>query len=93
MMNPISDVLVGWISAGLQAVHWFNPLIWIAFYRMRVDREIACDQGVLDRVPESKVKAYGETILVLLQRFANGITCLRWRGWLTTRLKWKGEYR
>lgn len=64
------DVLLGWITLLLQAIHWFNPLVWLAFYRMRTDREIACDQEVLRHLPERELAGYGNTILVLLNRFS-----------------------
>jgi len=37
------DIYLGWLMALLQVVHWFNPLMWFAFGRMRADRELACD--------------------------------------------------
>ena len=64
------DVLLGWITLLLQAIHWFNPLVWLAFYRMRTDREIACDQEVLKHVSERELTCYGNTILVLLNHFS-----------------------
>lgn len=29
------------------AVYWFNPLVWVAAHRMRVERELACDDRVI----------------------------------------------
>ncbi len=29
------------------ALHWFNPLAWLAVWRLRVEQEIACDDTVL----------------------------------------------
>jgi beta-lactamase regulating signal transducer with metallopeptidase domain len=37
------DILMSWLMALLQVVHWFNPLVWFAFSRWRADRELACD--------------------------------------------------
>ena len=37
------DIAVGLLTAVVQTVHWFNPLVWLAFRRMRDDREVACD--------------------------------------------------
>jgi uncharacterized protein (TIGR03067 family) len=63
------DILFGWLFAGLQIVHWFNPLVWLAFYRMRVDREFACDALALSRVKVGENQAYGQTIIKLLESF------------------------
>lgn len=36
--------LVARLSCGL---HWFNPLVWLAARRQRIERELACDDQVL----------------------------------------------
>jgi beta-lactamase regulating signal transducer with metallopeptidase domain len=64
------DIAVNWLMAALQLMHWFNPLIWYAFYRMRADREIACDALVLSRTQPGESKSYGRTIVSLLERFS-----------------------
>jgi len=60
------DVLISWMTTVLQAAHWFNPLVWYAFYRMRLDREMACDALVLSRLREEETRRYGQTMLDLL---------------------------
>jgi beta-lactamase regulating signal transducer with metallopeptidase domain len=47
----------------LLALHWFNPLLWLAFFKVRLDREAACDAQVLDREPQAERVAYGHTLL------------------------------
>jgi beta-lactamase regulating signal transducer with metallopeptidase domain/N-acetylneuraminic acid mutarotase len=64
------DILVNWIATALQIVHWFNPLVWIAVWRMRVDRELACDSLALSRAGTGEHPAYGETVIKLLEGLA-----------------------
>jgi len=61
------DVAINYLLSLLQAVHWFNPLIWLAFVRMRADRELACDEAVLRLMPSHERRTYGGTILKLLE--------------------------
>jgi len=64
------DIYLGYLSSLLQVLHWFNPLIWLAFYRIRNDRELACDYLVLSRTKSGQSKDYGRTIVYLLERFS-----------------------
>ena len=64
------DIYLGYLSSLLQVLHWFNPLIWLAFYRLRADRELACDALVLAQTHSSESKDYGRTIVYLLERFS-----------------------
>ena len=63
------DVQANWLMVGLQGVHWFNPLVWFAFGRMRADRELACDAAALACCGEDEVPAYGGTLIKLLEGF------------------------
>lgn len=66
------DLLTNWLMALAHAIHWFNPLVWMAFRQMRVERELACDEMALrvacntSAAPDES-RAYGETILRLLE--------------------------
>jgi len=64
------DIYLGWLTSLLQVLHWFNPLVWFAFYRMRTDRELACDALVLTRTGQDKSQEYGGVIVGLLRRFS-----------------------
>ncbi len=63
------DIFIGWMLLLLQAVHWFNPLVWLAFYRMRADRELACDALALSCAQAAENESYGLTIVKLLEGF------------------------
>ena len=63
------DVLVNWISVLALALHWFNPLAWVALRRLRADQELACDAQVLGLIEQAERGAYGRTLLKHLQEF------------------------
>lgn len=58
------DHLVKPFACLLLAVHWFNPLVWLAFAGMSRDMELSCDEVVLSQ-GENIRKAYSETLLYL----------------------------
>jgi beta-lactamase regulating signal transducer with metallopeptidase domain len=64
------DVVVNWLTNILQIIHWFNPIIWVAFSKMREDREIACDAMALYYLSEDETKRYGEAIISVLGNYA-----------------------
>ncbi|HUC85021.1 MAG TPA: M56 family metallopeptidase, partial [Candidatus Acidoferrales bacterium] len=61
------DILTGWVTLGLQIIHWFNPLVWLAFHRLRVDRELACDALALSYAGAGANESYGLTIVKLME--------------------------
>ena len=64
------DIALGWLTALLQVLHWFNPLVWLAFHRMRSSREAACDALVLSRMQGEEPHNYGLAIVSLLEHFS-----------------------
>jgi len=64
------DIYFGWLMALLQVVHWFNPLMWFAFGRMRADRELACDRLAISTMGPDEPPKYGRTIVSLLESFS-----------------------
>lgn len=56
------DNYVKAIAFVLAAVHWFNPLCWLAFYLMSKDMETSCDETVLSKNKNIK-KEYSEALL------------------------------
>ncbi|MGC4016567.1 MAG: M56 family metallopeptidase [Luteolibacter sp.] len=59
------DLPVNWLLCLLQAMHWFNPILWIAFTRLRADREAACDAQVLALDSTDHRADYGHALLKL----------------------------
>jgi len=63
IVKPISFVVLG--------VHWFNPLVWIAYFSMGKDMEISCDEAVIKRLGNEAKKNYSRTILNMASRKPN----------------------
>lgn len=53
------------------ALHWWNPLVWLAVVLSRRDCELACDEGALKRLGDGERTAYGRTLLTLLSAAQN----------------------
>lgn len=47
------------------AIHWWNPLVWLAVSLSRRDSEFACDEGTIQHLGSNERKAYGWTLLTL----------------------------
>ncbi len=56
------DHLVKVLAFVLLALHWFNPLCWVAFWLMDRDMEMSCDEKVLERLGGGR-KTYSTTLL------------------------------
>jgi beta-lactamase regulating signal transducer with metallopeptidase domain len=68
-----NDIFTGWLMLALQILHWFNPLVWLAFHRLRADRELACDALALAHSRPGENEAYGLTIVKLLEGFGRSV--------------------
>jgi len=83
------DLLANWLLVALQILHWFNPLLWFGFNRWRAERELACDAMALEAAGEGQNKAYGRTILRLLESFARPTATPGLVGILEDRRQWR----
>ncbi|MET3847216.1 M56 family metallopeptidase [Paenibacillus sp. OAE614] len=63
------DILLNWVAQILLAFHWYNPLLWYGFYRMREDQELSADALALRRMDPNQIAQYGHTILTLLEQY------------------------
>ena len=46
-------------------LHWFNPLVWLAFFLSGRDMEMSCDEAVIRRAGNQIKKAYSASLLAL----------------------------
>jgi len=53
------DVLTNRLGSLIVAIHWFNPVAWLALFALRREREMACDAAVLDRLDAQESGDYG----------------------------------
>jgi len=63
------DYLTQLVARLSATINWFNPLVWVAIHRMRVERELACDDQVLRA--GSRPSEYASHLLEIA-RSANG---------------------
>ncbi len=56
------DPAANLVTAAVQALSWFNPLVHIAGACARLDQELACDAAVIETRPEVR-RLYGATLL------------------------------
>lgn len=57
------DILMNYLMCLFQILYWFNPLVWIIFKQMKIEREIVCDSSVLNMLDEDNYTDYGMTII------------------------------
>lgn len=46
-------------------IHWFNPLVWLAFILMGKDMEMSCDEAVIRKMGENVRADYSASLLAL----------------------------
>lgn len=51
------------LGFALLSVHWFNPLVWLAYILFCRDLELACDERVIRKMDIAGKKAYSQSLL------------------------------
>ncbi len=62
------DVYLKLLFITANAVHWFNPIIWIMQKEAAIDMELSCDERVTQGTSYALRKAYTETLLSMLHK-------------------------
>lgn len=57
------------------SVHWFNPLVWIAYHLLCRDLEMACDERVVQTMDLGQRKAYSNALLSCAGRHRSVSAC------------------
>jgi len=76
MIHELEHVRRGdWLSQYMArivgALYWFHPLVWMAWRRLSLEAERACDDAVLRR---SEATAYARQLVLLAERLASTAT-------------------
>ncbi len=59
------DHIIKPVSFLVTCVHWFNPLVWIAFFLMGEDMELSCDERVIRQMGSDIKREYSSSLLSL----------------------------
>ncbi len=66
-------VLLNWIVILVQSFHWFNPAIWFAMKRLRMERELVCDAAVIAHLSVAERHSYGTALIKLMEHFSKPV--------------------
>ncbi len=59
------DPIFRFLGCVALCLHWFNPLVWLAFYLSGRDMELSCDEAVLRKLGNGVKKEYSGSLLSL----------------------------
>ena len=59
------DPITKLIAYTIACVHWFNPLVWVAYHFLEKDMEMTCDEETLWRIGIGQKKEYATALLQL----------------------------
>ena len=59
------DLVTRGLSFAALCLHWFNPLVWLAFVLSGRDMEMSCDEAVIRRLGPNIRRAYSQSLLNL----------------------------
>ncbi len=62
------------LAYGILALHWFNPLVWLFYFKFQRDVEMACDELVLRKLGNGARSDYSQTLLDLAKPRPGGLT-------------------
>ncbi len=60
-----ADHIIKALSFIVLCVHWFNPLVWVAYFLLCKDVELSCDESVIKKYDNNQCKQYAKALLEL----------------------------
>ena len=72
LMHEIShikrkDIFKNYIWLAAKTLHWFNPLVYIAYKQYLINVELTCDQMVIDNISADERFEYSQTLLDVIK--------------------------
>jgi len=61
------DLYANFFAVSLLALFWFNPIVWLGYFRFRKDQELACDSQVLSNKSKNSKLIYSRALLKCAQ--------------------------
>lgn len=61
------DTIFNFVLLCILSIHWFNPIIWFLFSKIRQDIEIGADELALKKLDKNQKKEYGMVLINLLK--------------------------
>ncbi|HOP12120.1 MAG TPA: M56 family metallopeptidase [Oscillospiraceae bacterium] len=59
------DLLYKWFALFVNAIHWFNPIVWLVRREVSRDCELSCDEALIKNLQNDEKQIYGETLINL----------------------------
>jgi len=59
------DIVMKWLSVLACALHWFNPVIYLARREINSSCELACDEAVIRNLDSNGKQNYGDTLIAV----------------------------
>ncbi len=60
-----ADHIIKAFSFIVLCIHWFNPLVWVAYFLLCKDIELSCDESVVKKYDSEGCKQYAKALLAL----------------------------
>ena len=57
------DWIIKIIGMAAVAVHWFNPLVWLAYFMLEQDIEMSCDETTVANMDDNTKQAYAISLV------------------------------